>query len=73
MTWYILGALAFVALLPALVMRVQLSRAKHRSLVGHANLSRHIARHIPFYEYSAERFFRVDDAPDEVVAVRRRV
>ena len=50
--------------------RLALSRAKHRSLAGHARMSRRVARLIPFYEHGEDRFFRVDDAPDDVVAAR---
>ena len=50
--------------------RLQLSRAKHRSLAGHARMSRRIASLIPFYEYDERRFFESDNAPEQVV--RRR-
>ncbi len=50
--------------------RLALSRAKHRSLAGHAKLSRRVARAIPFYDYDDATFFRCDGAPDSVV--RRR-
>ena len=52
-------------------LRLTLSAAKHRSLAGHARWSRRIARLLPFYEYSEERFFCADDAPAEVVERRR--
>ena len=51
--------------------RFTLSRAKHRSLTGHARLARRIASLIPFYEYDEARFFRSDDPP-EAIAARRR-
>ena len=51
--------------------RLELSRAKHRSLAGHARWSRRIAGLVPFYEYDDDRFFRCDDAPDAVEARRR--
>jgi glutamate-1-semialdehyde 2,1-aminomutase len=51
-------------------LRLALSAAKHRSLAGHARWSRRIARLLPFYEYSEERFFRADDAPELVAAGR---
>ena len=57
-------------LLRRLQLRLQLSRAKHRSLGGHARIARKIARLVPFYEYGPERFFRTDNAPDAVA--RRR-
>ncbi len=50
--------------------RLALSRAKHRSLAGHARLSRRVARLIPYYEPAEGRFFRVDDAPDAIAAAR---
>jgi glutamate-1-semialdehyde 2,1-aminomutase len=64
-----------VGLVSAFVIKVKprfaLSRAKHRSLTGHARLSRRIASLIPFYEYDDNRFFRSDDPP-EAIATRRR-
>ena len=64
-----------VAVLGALIARVkprlELSRAKHRSLAGHARIARRLASLIPFYEYDESRFFRCDDAP-EAIAARRR-
>jgi glutamate-1-semialdehyde 2,1-aminomutase len=51
--------------------RLQLSRAKHPSLAGHARWSRRFARLVPFYEYGGEGFFSADGAPAEVAAARR--
>jgi glutamate-1-semialdehyde 2,1-aminomutase len=51
--------------------RLELSRAKHRSLTGHARLARRIASLIPFYEYDEHRLFRSDDPPEDI-AIRRR-
>jgi glutamate-1-semialdehyde 2,1-aminomutase len=51
--------------------RLELSLAKHRSLAGHSRLARLLASLIPFYDYDEERFFRCDDAPDEIAARRR--
>jgi len=48
-----------------------LSKAKHRSLSGHSRIAQRIAALVPFYEYDDARFFRSDDAPEEI-AVRRR-
>jgi glutamate-1-semialdehyde 2,1-aminomutase len=59
------------ASLPKLRRRLQLSRAKHPSLAGHARMARRIAKLVPFYEYDSERFFCSDDAPLEVVSARR--
>jgi len=51
--------------------RLQLSRAKHPSLRGHSRMSRRVARILPFFEYSPDEAFRVDDAPAEVEDRRR--
>src|SRR5262245_39938032 len=51
--------------------RLQLSKAKHRSLGGHARLARRLATWVPFYEYDETRFFCSDGAPAEVAAARR--
>ncbi|MES1165149.1 MAG: aminotransferase class III-fold pyridoxal phosphate-dependent enzyme [Verrucomicrobiota bacterium] len=68
---YALGAVGVGASLKKASTRLQLSKAKHPSLRGHARMSRMIAKLVPFYEYGEERFFRCDGAPDEVVALRR--
>ena len=69
---YGLGAGAAAALgLPALKSRLELSRAKHPSLAGHARLARRVAALVPGYGYGEERFFRADSAPDEIEARRR--
>jgi glutamate-1-semialdehyde 2,1-aminomutase len=66
-TFLILSATATAATatfaLPRLYARVQLSRAKHRSLAGHSKMSRRVARLIPFYDFGIERFFDSDGAP----------
>lgn len=54
-----------------LVLRLQLSKAKHPSLRGHARMARRMAKALPFYEYGERRFFSADDAPTEVVQQRR--
>ena len=51
--------------------RLELSLAKHRSLAGHTRMARRIASLIPFYEYDEQRFFRSDNAPENI-AVRRQ-
>jgi glutamate-1-semialdehyde 2,1-aminomutase len=51
--------------------RLQLSRAKHRSLAGHVRLSKWMASRIPFYEFGEEKFFSSDGAPAEVAHRRR--
>ena len=68
---YALGAAALAASAVKLKTRLELSRAKHRSLEGHSRMSRRLASLIPFYSFGEEQFFTSDDAPDEVVARRR--
>jgi glutamate-1-semialdehyde 2,1-aminomutase len=71
MAVYLLSACILVAALWKLRLRLQLSRAKHRSLAGHSSMARRFAGLVPFYEYDEARFFRVDGAPDDVAAARR--
>lgn len=68
---YGLGALGLGAALAKLRRRLQLSKAKHRSLAGHSRMSRRLASLIPFYEFDETEFFRADNAPDDVAASRR--
>ena len=68
---YALLATTSVVAAPKVLARLQLSRAKHRSLAGHAKMSRQIAKWVPYYEYGEADFFRADDAPAEVAAIRR--
>jgi glutamate-1-semialdehyde 2,1-aminomutase len=51
--------------------RLALSRAKHRSLAGHARIGRRIAALVPFYDYEEAQFFRSDEAPEPVAQQRR--
>ncbi len=69
--WYLLGACALIVLLLKARVRLQLSRAKHRSLAGHARMARRFAGLVPFYEYGEDRVFRADGAPDAIAAERR--
>jgi glutamate-1-semialdehyde 2,1-aminomutase len=66
-----LAGLALAFLLRKVFIRLQLSLAKHRSLAGHARMSRRFASWVPFYEYDESSFFGVDSAPAQVVAARR--
>src|SRR5262245_28129722 len=68
---YVIGALVAGILLSRLRTRLELSRAKHRSLAGHARWSRRLAKLIPFYEFDEARFFRADEAPDDVARKRQ--
>jgi len=71
LAFYGLGAAAAATSVVALKKRLQLSQAKHRSLAGHARMSRWLAGFLPFYDYSEDRFFRSDGAPDDIAARRR--
>jgi len=71
MLLYVAAAVIVALLLRALQLRLLLSRAKHRSLAGHARLARRIGALIPFYEYDEAHFFRADRAPEEVAAQRQ--
>jgi glutamate-1-semialdehyde 2,1-aminomutase len=51
--------------------RIELSRAKHRSLAGHARLARRIASVIPYYEYDEHQFFRSDNPPENIANRRQ--
>jgi glutamate-1-semialdehyde 2,1-aminomutase len=68
---YAAGAAALSILVVQAKRRFELSRAKHRSLAGHARLARRVAALIPFYEYGEDRFFSSDDAPEHVARLRR--
>jgi len=71
LAFYGLGAAALATSAVSLRKRLELSKAKHRSLAGHSRIARRLAGLVPFYDYGEERFFCSDDAPDEVVARRR--
>ena len=57
--------------LPRLIRRIELSRAKHRSLAGHSRMAKRVAGWIPGYAYDETRFFTVDGAPAQVAAQRQ--
>jgi glutamate-1-semialdehyde 2,1-aminomutase len=67
----VLFGLAAAFLLRKLYVRLQLSRAKHRSLTGHSRMARLFASWVPFYEYGESQFFSVDSPPAQVEATRR--
>ena len=71
---FALTAVAIAALaliLPRAKQRLDLSRAKHRSLAGHSRMAKRLARMIPGYAYDEAKFFNSDGAPAEAVAQRR--
>jgi len=67
----VLGTLAALWLLLRLKQRIELSRAKHRSLAGHARWSRRLAKLLPHYEFDDSEFFTADDAPRDIAQARR--
>src|ERR1700719_5034953 len=71
--WSLAGAavIGAAAIFPKLRARLALSRAKHRSLTGHAKMSRLVARLVPFYEFDIDDFFRSDGAPAAVGTQRQ--
>jgi glutamate-1-semialdehyde 2,1-aminomutase len=71
LAFYGIGAAAVATSVAALRRRLELSQAKHPSLLGHARIARRLARLVPFYEYDAERFFCSDGAPHDIAARRR--
>jgi len=72
LAFYGLGGAAFAASVAKLKGRLRLSSGKHLSLAGHARLARRMASLIRFYEYDESRFFRADEAPEEIAARRRQ-
>src|SRR5271168_4958417 len=68
---YVSAGFVIAILLRKLQMRLQLSRAKHRSLTGHSRMARRFASLVPFYEYDESRFFEADGAPESVSSERR--
>lgn len=69
-TWISLAVMAMLA--PFATRRIQLSRAKHRSLAGHSRMAKRLARWLPGYSYDEAEFFGCDDAPIEIQAQRRQ-
>src|SRR5579859_737787 len=56
---------------PKAKARLELSRAKHRSLSGHSKMSRRVAKLLPFYEFSGDQYFSADGAPAEIASQRK--
>ena len=71
LTLYGVGGAALAASLVKLRRRLELSRAKHRSLAGHSRMARRLAALVPFYEYDEARFFCSDGAPADIAETRR--
>ncbi|MDO9437090.1 aminotransferase class III-fold pyridoxal phosphate-dependent enzyme [Hydrogenophaga sp.] len=68
---YAFPAGALVLALPYLRQRLQLSRAKHRSLAGHSRMAKRLASWLPGYAYDESHFFDADGAPADVAQRRR--
>ena len=68
---YGLAAIGLAASAVGLRARLELSRAKHRSLGGHTRIARLVAALVPFYEYNEAQIFKADGAPNTVVSQRR--
>jgi glutamate-1-semialdehyde 2,1-aminomutase len=62
---------AFAALAPSVHQRLQLSRAKHRSLAGHSRMAKRLARMLPGYHFDEQTFFQCDNAPYDIQNLRR--
>ena len=69
--WPLAALVAGFWLLNRAWRRLELSRAKHPSLAGHAKLSRRIAALLPSYAYDEHEIFACDSAPADIVARRR--
>ena len=67
----VISAVTAALALPKVKERLELSKAKHPSLAGHARMARRIASWSPYYEYDESRFYDCDGAPADVVAKRR--
>lgn len=65
-----LGLLAVLA--PSVHRRLQLSRAKHRSLAGHSRMAKRLARWLPGYSLDENTFFDCDGAPATVRDLRQK-
>ncbi|MCX7054448.1 MAG: aminotransferase class III-fold pyridoxal phosphate-dependent enzyme [Proteobacteria bacterium] len=68
---FIAAVVGIAALARKLQLRLELSAAKHPSLAGHSRLARRMAALVPHYEYDEPAFFSADDAPADVVELRR--
>ncbi|MFP8834232.1 aminotransferase class III-fold pyridoxal phosphate-dependent enzyme [Hydrogenophaga sp. XSHU_21] len=68
---YALPAGSLLLALPFLKQRIELSRAKHRSLAGHSRMAKRLARWLPAYAFEGDDFFGADGAAPELVARRR--
>jgi glutamate-1-semialdehyde 2,1-aminomutase len=64
--------IAIWSVLNKVSIRLQLSRAKHPSLLGHSKWSRRIAALIKSFSYNEQVFYQTDGAPDDVAVKRKK-
>lgn len=55
----------------AVYRRLQLSRAKHPGLSGHVRMAKRVSGLLPYYALEGDGFYACDDAPPEVVQLRK--
>lgn len=67
----IVAATSAAWLVPTALQRIQLSRAKHPSLIGHVRLAKRLSRWVPGYQYDDAGILASDGAPAQVVAQRK--
>ena len=68
---YGVSTVAFLSAARRIKQRVELSRAKHRSLAGHPRIAKRISALLPNYSYTEDNAWGLDGAPPAVVAQRR--
>lgn len=67
---FALGALAWLT--PKVRRRIELSRAKHRSLAGHSRIAKRVAALVKRVDYEDSRFFSADGASPDLTEHRRQ-
>lgn len=68
--FYLLSAPLALIIIRKAAVRLQLSKAKHKSMRGHSKWSRRIASWIKFFDYSSKQYFCVDGAPSNIAEKR---
>ncbi len=68
--WALTGFLG-IALAMKVTERLQLSFAKHPSLGGHLRMAKRVAKWIPGYSYTQDKWFSADGAPQAIAEQRR--
>jgi glutamate-1-semialdehyde 2,1-aminomutase len=63
------SAAALIA--PRALQRIELSRAKHRSLTGHSRMAKRVASLVPGYAYDEAHFFNCDKVPSDIAQRRQ--